>query len=113
MAQGGDPLGSGGGGTGYSLPLEAKRSVKHDRAGMLSAARTNDPNSANSQFFITFTPQPGLDVGGVPGSAGYSVFGAVADGMATVRALEAAGAPNDPGTPRETLFIEKTYIDVR
>lgn len=113
MAQGGDPLGSGGGSTGYSLPLEAKRLVKHDRAGILSAARTSDPNSANSQFFITFRPQPGLDVGGMPGSAGYTVFGAVVDGMGAVQALEAAGAPRDPGTPREPLWIEKAYVQVK
>ncbi len=115
MAQGGCPLKNGGGSTGYGLPLEARTSVPHDRRGILSAARTAFPNSANSQFFITFGPTPGLNpVPRMPGREGYSVFGAVVEGLdGTLAAIEAVGAPSDPGTPREPVLIEKTYVEIR
>ena len=50
MIQGGDPTGTGSGGPGYQLKSEFNN-VKHTR-GVLSMVRTNDPNSAGSQFFI-------------------------------------------------------------
>ena len=92
MAQGGDPLGTGGGGPGYSFGLEVAKNVKHDRAGVLSMARTNDPNSAGSQFFLTFAPTPHLD-------GQYSIFGEVVEGLDVVRLLEAAATPGSE-TPR-------------
>lgn len=115
MAQGGCSIRNGGGSTGYSLPLEAKTSVPHDRRGILSAARTGQPNSANSQFFITFAPATGLNpVPGRPGGEGYTVFGALIEGAdSTLAAIEALGMPGDPGTPREPIVIEKTYVEVR
>src|SRR4051812_2681727 len=56
MIQGGDPTGTGTGGPGYRLPAEFNKR-KHTR-GVLSAARTNDPNSAGSQFFVMHADSP-------------------------------------------------------
>jgi cyclophilin family peptidyl-prolyl cis-trans isomerase len=75
MAQGGDPTGTGSGGPGYKIPAEFS-SLPHKR-GTLSMARTADPNSAGSQFFICFKETPQLD-------NQYTVFGEVVRGMETV-----------------------------
>ncbi len=76
-------------GTGGSdLPdLKAEFSnVPHDR-GILSMARSSDPNSANSQFFICFEPSPHLD-------RNYSVFGKVIKGMEFVDNIKRGDNPN-------------------
>jgi peptidyl-prolyl cis-trans isomerase B (cyclophilin B) len=82
MIQGGDPNTKSGnrslygtGGPGYTLPAEFN-DVKHER-GILSAARTSDPNSAGSQFFLMVASAPHLD-------RQYSVFGKVSEGMDVV-----------------------------
>ncbi len=73
MAQTGDPTGTGRGGS--DLPdLKAEFSKRKHLRGTLSMARTMDPNSANSQFFIMFAPSPHLD-------GQYSIFGQVVEGM--------------------------------
>lgn len=72
MAQGGDPTGTGRGGSGFHLPAEFSRE-KHVR-GTVSMARASDPNSADSQFFICFAPQTSLD-------GQYTIWGQVIDGM--------------------------------
>ncbi len=74
MAQGGDPTGTGTSGSKYgNLPAEFSRSAKFLR-GTVGAARTGDPNSANSQFYIMFAPAPHLD-------GQYTVWGQVTEGM--------------------------------
>ena len=78
MIQGGDPLGTGTGGPGYTIPGEFSRNgfrndLKHDR-GVLSMARTMAPNSAGSQFFLMVAPAPHLD-------GEYAAFGKVTEGM--------------------------------
>lgn len=74
MAQGGDPTGTGTSGSKYgNLPAEFSRTAKFVR-GTVGAARTGDPNSANSQFYIMFAPAPHLD-------GQYTVWGQVTDGM--------------------------------
>jgi len=75
MIQGGCPLGSGSGGPGYALPAEFN-STKHER-GILSAARTNDPNSAGSQFFLCQARAASLD-------DKYSVYGKVTKGLEVI-----------------------------
>jgi len=87
MAQTGDPTGTGAGGS--DLPdLRAEfNDTPHER-GTVSMARTMDPNSANSQFFIVFEPAPHLD-------QQYTVFGRVVDGMDHVDALEAGNMRNN------------------
>ena len=74
MAQGGDPTGTGTSGSKYgNLPAEFSRSAKFVR-GTVGAARTGDPNSANSQFYIMFAPAPHLD-------GQYTIWGQVTEGM--------------------------------
>ncbi len=75
MAQGGDPTGTGTGGPGYKIDAEFN-ATKHVR-GTVAMARTADPNSAGSQFYICFGPQPHLD-------RQYTVFGQVVEGMDVV-----------------------------
>ena len=74
MAQGGDPTGTGSGGSQKpNLPAEFSKSAKFLR-GTVGAARTGDPNSANSQFYIMFAPAPHLD-------GQYTIWGQVVSGM--------------------------------
>ena len=74
MAQGGDPTGTGTSGRKYpNLPAEFSRTAKFVR-GTEGAARTGDPNSANSQFYIMFAPAPHLD-------GQYTIWGQVTEGM--------------------------------
>ena len=79
MAQGGDPTGTGTGGSGHRLKAEFS-GEKHVR-GTCSMARTSDPNSADSQFFIMFAPAPSLD-------NQYTVWGKVVSGMEHVDAIK-------------------------
>jgi peptidylprolyl isomerase/peptidyl-prolyl cis-trans isomerase B (cyclophilin B) len=79
MAQGGDPLGEGSGGPGYTIKDEFN-SRKHI-AGTVAMARTSEPNSAGSQFYICFEPQSHLD-------GQYTVFGQVIDGMDVVDKIQ-------------------------
>ncbi len=79
MAQGGDPTGDGTGGPGYSVPAEFS-DLPHVR-GTLAMARSSDPDSAGSQFYICFAKQPSLD-------KNYTVFGQVTKGMEVVDAIK-------------------------
>ena len=89
MAQGGDPTGSGSGGS--SKPnLKAEFSAEPHVRGICSMARTNDPNSANSQFFIVFDDARFLD-------KQYTVWGEVTEGMENVDALPKGEPPRSPG----------------
>ena len=72
VIQGGDPEGTGRGGPGYQIPGEFEGGVFD--TGMLGMARSNDPDSAGSQFFITLGPAHNLD-------ASYAAFGRVTEGM--------------------------------
>lgn len=81
MIQGGDPNGRGDGGPGYSIKGEFnsngfKNDLKHTR-GVISMARTMDPNSAGSQFFIMHKDAPHLD-------GEYAAFGKVIEGIEVV-----------------------------
>jgi cyclophilin family peptidyl-prolyl cis-trans isomerase len=78
VIQGGDPTGTGGGGSGKTIPLEIT-DHKHLK-GALGMARSQDPNSASSQFYICLNDAPNLD-------GGYTVFGQVLDGMDNVMKL--------------------------
>lgn len=88
MAQGGDPTGTGSSGSKLpNLPAEFNE-LPHVR-GAVSMARTNDPNSANSQFFIVFEPSTWLD-------GQYTVFGRVVQGMDVVDTIERGEPPAKP-----------------
>ncbi|MFJ8041878.1 peptidylprolyl isomerase [Kitasatospora sp. NPDC096147] len=89
VIQGGDPKGNGTGGftdpetgTERTIPLEVKPALKHGEAGALAMARSQNPNSASSQFYITLGPAPFLDMN-------YAVFGRVTAGMDVVEQLRA------------------------
>ena len=89
MAQGGDPTGSGMGGSDKpNLPAEFSREP-HVR-GTASMARSQNPNSANSQFFIVTEDSPFLD-------KQYTVWGEVESGMEYVDALPKGEPPREPG----------------
>ncbi len=72
VVQGGDPRGNGTGGPGYTIKAEFSQR-RHVR-GTVAMARSQHPDSAGSQFYITFGPQPHLD-------GSYTVFGQVVAGM--------------------------------
>jgi cyclophilin family peptidyl-prolyl cis-trans isomerase len=88
MAQGGDPKGDGSGGS--ELPdLKAEfNGLPHVR-GAVAAARTDEPDTANSQFFIMFAPRFSLD-------GKYTVFGRVVSGMNFVDTIEQGEPPANP-----------------
>jgi peptidylprolyl isomerase len=91
MAQTGDPTGTGSGGSGQRVKAEFS-SEPHVR-GVVSMARTSDPNSADSQFFICFADATFLD-------NQYTVWGKVTDGMEHIDAIKKgeprSGAVADP-----------------
>ncbi len=89
MAQGGDPTGTGEGGSKYpNLPAEFSNSA-HFLRGTVGAARAADPDSANSQFYIMFAPGPSLD-------GNYTIWGNVVSGMEFVDKIK-RGNPDDNG----------------
>lgn len=89
MAQGGDPTGTGMGGS--KLPdLKAEFSAEPHVRGVCSMARSANPNSANSQFFICFDDATFLD-------RQYTVWGQVTSGMEAVDALPKGEPPATPG----------------
>ena len=89
MAQGGDPTGTGSGGS--KLPnLQAEFNAEPHVRGTCSMARTNQPHTANSQFFICFDDARFLD-------RQYTVWGQVVEGMEYVDALPKGEPPRNPG----------------
>jgi cyclophilin family peptidyl-prolyl cis-trans isomerase len=96
MAQGGDPKGTGQGGS--DLPdLKAEFTNMPFLRGTVAAARANSPDSANSQFFIMFLPRASLE-------GNYTVFGRVISGMDAVDRI----APGEP--PADPTKIVRAYL---
>lgn len=102
VIQGGCPLGTGTGNfvdpetnkTRY-VPMEQTK-FKHDKAGRVAMARTSNPDSASSQFFIDLAPLPSLNPGGVD-PYGYAIFGEVIEGMDVVNKIVKENVPSFPG----------------
>ena len=92
VIQGGDPTGTGGGGSGKKLPAEFSKVLKHE-LGAVAMARTQDPNSADSQFYIALGPFPHLD-------GQYTIFGKVVEGMDILDKIQ-------QGDKMEVVTIEK------
>jgi cyclophilin family peptidyl-prolyl cis-trans isomerase len=103
MAQGGDPGGTGTGGSDLpDLPAEFSPPGKARFVrGTCGMARTNNPNSANSQFFIMFAPAPSLD-------GQYTIWGRVTGGMELVDRIKRGGGPN--GMVREPDRIKSMRV---
>ena len=105
MIQGGDPLGNGMGGADEKIKGEfrangVENNLKHER-GVISMARSFDPNSASSQFFIMHKDAPHLD-------GQYAAFGKVVSGMEAVD--EIAEVPTDYNDrPKVAMRIKKAY----
>lgn len=102
MAQGGDPLGNGMGGPGYTYLGEFDSNLSHDKAGILSMANAG-AGTDGSQFFITFKATPHLD-------GKHTIFGEVVSGMESLKAIEALGSRR--GKTKEKIFIKKATIEV-
>ena len=107
MIQGGDPLGKGIGGPGYSIKGEflangVVNNLKHSR-GVISMARSMHPDSAGSQFFIMHQDAPHLD-------GQYAAFGKVIEGLDIVDKI-ANVATNRMDKPLEDIVIECVNVD--
>jgi len=103
MAQTGDPTGTGMGGS--DLPdLKSEFSGERHKRGTVSAARSANPNSANSQFYICFDDAPWLD-------RQYSVWGEVVEGMDNVDKIKKGGEHNNGTISGEPDKILKARIE--
>ncbi len=103
MAQTGDPTGTGMGGSGKKLKAEFSKE-KHVR-GTASMARAQDPNSADSQFFICFAPAPFLD-------GKYTVWGQVVEGMEHVDEIKKGSGGNGEVKDPTAMVSVKVAADV-
>ena len=101
MLQGGDPEGTGRGGPGYHLKAEFN-DTKHEK-GILSMARTPDPDSAGSQFFVMHGTAPHLD-------GQYTVFGKVIEGLDVIdKIANVETGPDD--RPVKPVIIKSITIE--
>ena len=101
MIQGGDPLGQGIGGPGYTFADEFHARLRHNKAGILSMANRG-PNTNGGQFFITLGPTPHLD-------DRHTVFGEVVAGMDVVRKIGSTPT-GDRDRPVTDVVIESIKI---
>lgn len=106
MAQGGDPTGTGSGGSKYpDLPAEFTKK-KHFLRGTVGAARTANPDSANSQFYIMFAPAPHLD-------NQYTIWGQVTSGMEFIDQLKRGSGGGGTVSNPDKIVTVRVASDVK
>ncbi len=96
VAQAGDPTGTGSGGPGYTVPAEFTTEVPYTE-GVVGAARTNDPDSAGSQWFVTLDNASSLN-------GQYTVFAQVTDGIDVVKCITARDPSTNPSGPGDKII---------
>ena len=108
MAQGGDPTGTGTGGSRLpDLPAEFSPPARaRFIRGTVGAARTQNPNSANSQFFIMFAPAPNLD-------GQYTIWGRVVSGMDAVDKIKRGAPGSGTVTNPDRIRTARIAADIR
>jgi cyclophilin family peptidyl-prolyl cis-trans isomerase len=106
VVQGGDPLGTGGGGPGYTIPDELT-GKEHYAPGALAMANAG-PNSGGSQFFLITGPDgANLDV-----NPNYTIFGTITDGLDVAKKINALmPAKGYDGPPTDAVFIDRLTIE--
>ncbi|MBI2238060.1 MAG: peptidylprolyl isomerase [Actinobacteria bacterium] len=102
VIQGGDPLGTGTGGPGYSIPDELESGLTFE-VGSLAMANAG-PNTGGSQFFI-ITGKKGLTL-----PPNYTIFGKVIEGLDVAERIQ--DLPLDGETPKQSVYIEKVTVSV-
>jgi peptidyl-prolyl cis-trans isomerase A (cyclophilin A) len=103
MIQGGDPLGQGTGGPGFTFADEFHPRLRHAKAGLLSMANRG-PNTNGGQFFITLAATPWLD-------DKHSIFGEITEGMDVVQTIGRTATSKPGDRPVKDIVVKNVRIE--